>query len=265
MTIFQLEYKEAAMDLGFKGKTALVTGAGSPVGFGKAIALLLAKEGCDAIAVNDINLEDARKTAEEVKALGCKSIAVKADVTSRADVREMVAKVLAEFGHIDILVNNAGGMYPQGPFLEQEEKNWDKEFNLSIKGPMFCCQAVLPGMMERRYGKIINISSSVVKMAFPGVSTYSMAKSAVILFTRGLALDVIKKGITVNSVAPGWALTRFSKMPPEELEKRFLPHTPVGRGTTPQDIANTVVFLASDISADIVGQVICVDGGSTMQ
>jgi 3-oxoacyl-[acyl-carrier protein] reductase len=253
------------MDLGLKGKIALVTGAGSQIGFGKAISLTLAKEGCD-IAVNDINLEDAKKTAAEVKALGRKAIAVKADVTKKAEVQEMVKKVLAEFGKIDILVNNAGGIHPQGAFLEQKEEIWDKDFNLDIKGPMFCAQAVLPAMQERKYGKIINISSSVPKMAFPNVSTYSMSKAAIYVFTRGLAGSVIKQGITVNSVAPGWSITNFDKSaPPEELIKKFTPHTPIGRGTTTQDIANMVTFLASDVSADIVGQVICVDGGATMQ
>jgi NAD(P)-dependent dehydrogenase (short-subunit alcohol dehydrogenase family) len=121
-------------------------------------------------------------------------------------------------------------------------------------------------MIEHKYGKIINISSSVPKMAFPAVSTYAMSKSAIYVFTRGLAGNVIKQGITVNSVAPGWSITNFDKTaPPEELVKKFTPHTPIGRGTTTQDIANTVAFLASDISGDIVGQVICVDGGATMQ
>jgi 3-oxoacyl-[acyl-carrier protein] reductase len=252
------------MDLGLKGKVALVTGAGSQIGFGKAISLTLAKEGCD-IAVNDINLEDARKTAAEVSSLGRKAIAIKADVTQKAEVQEMVKQVLAKFSRIDILVNNAGAMHAQGPFLEQKEDLWDKDLNLNIKGAMFCSQAVLPGMTERKYGKIINISSSVPKMAFPGVNTYSMAKAAIYVFTRGLAKSVIQQGITVNSVAPGWALTNFDKIPPEEIIKRFIPNTPIGRGTTPQDIANTVAFLASDISGDIVGQVICVDGGTTMQ
>jgi 3-oxoacyl-[acyl-carrier protein] reductase len=252
------------MDLGLKGKVALVTGAGSQIGFGKAISLTLAKEGCD-IAVNDINLEDAKKTAAEVKALGRKAIAIKADVTKKAEVQEMVKKAVADFGRIDILVNNAGGMHPQGPFLDHKEEPWDKDFNLNIKGAMFCAQAVLPGMIERKYGKIINISSSVAKMAFPGVSTYGMAKAAIYVFTRGLAKSVIKQGITVNSVAPGWSLTNFDKTPPEELIKRFTPDTPIGRGTTPQDIANAVAFLSSDVSGDIVGQVICVDGGTTMQ
>jgi 3-oxoacyl-[acyl-carrier protein] reductase len=197
--------------------------------------------------------------------VGRKATAIKADVTKKAEVQEMVKKALAEFGRIDILVNNAGGIHPQGPFLNQKEELWDKDLNLNIKGAMFCSQAVLPAMVERKYGKIINISSSVPKMAFPGVSTYAMAKAAIYVFTRGLAKSVIGDGVTVNSVAPGWALTNFDKTPPEELLKRFIPNTPIGRGTTTQDIANMVAFLASDVSGDIVGQVICVDGGATMQ
>jgi NAD(P)-dependent dehydrogenase (short-subunit alcohol dehydrogenase family) len=253
------------MDLGLKGKVVLVTGAGSQIGFGKAISLTLAREGCD-IAVNDLNLDDAKKTAEAVKALGRKAIAIRGDVTQKSEVVEMVRKALAEFGRIDILVNNAGGMHPQGPFLEQREEVWDKDFSLDIKGTMLVSQAVLPGMIERKYGKIINISSSVPKMAFPGVSTYGMSKAAIYVFTRGLAKSVISQGVTVNSVAPGWAITNFDKSaPPEELIKKFTPHTPIGRGTTPQDIASMVAFLASDVSGDIVGQVICVDGGATMQ
>jgi NAD(P)-dependent dehydrogenase (short-subunit alcohol dehydrogenase family) len=251
------------MDLGLEGKVALVTGAGSQIGFGKAISLTLAKEGCD-IAVNDINLEDAKKTAAAVEALGRKSIAIKADVTKRAEVQDMVKKALAEFGKIDILVNNAGGIFPPGPFLEQTEENWDKHINLNLKSAMLCAQAVLPGMMERKYGKIVNISSSGAKIIHPGVSAYTLAKGAVFFLTRSLAKMAISSGIVVNSVAPGWALTNFDKREPEEIRKQFLSETPTGRPAEPQDIANTVAFLASDVAGDIVGQIICVDGGSTM-
>jgi NAD(P)-dependent dehydrogenase (short-subunit alcohol dehydrogenase family) len=252
------------MELGFKGKVALVTGAGSQVGFGKAICLTLAREGCD-IIVNDLILGDAQKTAAAVKALGRKTTAIKADVTKKAEVEAMVKQALAEFGKIDILISNAGAMQPSGSFLEQKESDWDKDFNLNVKGAMFCCQAVLPGMTERQYGKIVIISSSVAKMAFPWVSSYSMAKSALYIFTRGLAQIVIKQGINVNSVAPGWALTNFDKRPPEEIIANFAPGTPIGRAATTQDIANAVAFMASDVSADIVGQILCVDGGATMQ
>ncbi len=253
------------MDLGLKGKIALVTGAGSQIGFGKAICLTLAKEGCDVI-VNDLKLDDAKKTAAEVKALGRKTTAIKADVTQKVEVIEMVKKALAEFGRIDILVNNAGGMHMGAfNFIEAKEETWNKDFNLNTKGAMFCSQAVLPGMIEHKYGKIVNISSSVAKQAFPGVSTYSMSKAALYVFTRGLAGMVIKQGINVNSVAPGWGLTNFDPRDPEVIKKGFIPQTPRGKETTPQDIANAVAFLVSDVSAHIVGQILCVDGGSTMQ
>lgn len=253
------------MDLGLKDKVALVTGAGSQIGFGKAICLTLAREGCH-VAVNDIILEDAEKTAAEVRALKRRSIAVKADVTKKAEVEAMVKQVLAEFGRIDILVNNAGGMHRGAfNFLEAKEETWDKDFALNTKGAMLCAQAVLPSMIKNKYGKICNISSSVAKQAFPGVSTYSMAKAAVYVFTRGLAGMVIKQGINVNSVAPGWGLTKFDPRDPEEIKRGFIPHTPDGRETTPQDVANAVAFLVSDVSSHIVGQILCVDGGSTMQ
>jgi 3-oxoacyl-[acyl-carrier protein] reductase len=252
------------MDLGFKGKVALVTGAGSQIGFGKAICLTLAREGAD-IIVNDIDLANAQKTAEEVKATGRKALAIQADITQKPEVEAMVKRVLAEFGKIDILVNNAGGMHPMGPFLEQKPEDWDQDFNLDIKGTMICTQAVLPGMLEQKYGKIVNISSSVPKVALPGVSTYAMSKSAIYVFTRGLAKMVIKQGINVNSVAPGWGLTNFDKRDPKVIIANFTPETPIGRATMPQDIANATAFLASDISEDIVGQILSVDGGSTMQ
>jgi 3-oxoacyl-[acyl-carrier protein] reductase len=252
------------MDLGLEGKVALVTGAGSQIGFGKAISLTLAREGCDVI-VNDINLDDAIKTAAEVEALGRRSLAIKADVTNKAEVQAMVEGALEEFGKIDILVNCAGGITMSGPFLEQKEEDWDKDIDLNLKGTLFCCQAVLPGMMERKYGKIVNISSGSAKLSHPVVSVYTMVKGSINIFTRNLATMVIGSGITVNCVSPGWSLTNFIKGDKEQIERNFLPGTPIGRGTEPQDIANAVAFLASDVSEDIVGQVICVDGGSTMQ
>jgi NAD(P)-dependent dehydrogenase (short-subunit alcohol dehydrogenase family) len=251
------------MDLGFKGKVALVTGAGSQIGFGKAVALLLAKEGCDAVVVNDINLEDAQKTADAVKALGCKSMAVKADVTKKTEVQEMVKKTIAQYKKIDILANVAGAILGTGPFPDQKEEIWDKEIALNFKGVMLVTQAVLPGMQERKYGKIVNISSGSIRAAF-GVSVYSISKSAVETFTRHLAKTVIGSGINVNCVSPGWSLTNFVKGDKEELKKRFLPNTPIGRGTTPEDIANAVAFFASDISSDAAGQVLDITGGSTL-
>ncbi|MBN1190084.1 MAG: SDR family oxidoreductase [Dehalococcoidales bacterium] len=255
------------MDFKLQGKVALVTGAGSQKGFGKAIALTLAKEGCDVI-VNDINLEDAKKTAAEVEAIGRKSLAVKADVTSKAEVDAMVKEALAKFGKIDILVNNAGAIASKvkGPFVNQPEEDWDNEISMNLKSAMLCCKAVLPGMMEHKYGKIVNISSDSAKMVNPDVSAYAIAKGGVMLFTRQLARPAIASGINVNSVSPGWGLTNFGGGGNEEAMKKFLvPITPIGRATDPQDIANTVTFLVSDVSVDIVGQVINVDGGLVME
>jgi len=252
------------MDLGLRDKVALVTGAGSQIGFGRAICLTLAQEGCDVI-VNDIDGEGAEKTASSVRELGRRSLAIRADVMLRSEVEGMVKKGLELFGRIDILVNNAGAMVQPKPFVEQEEDVWDQEIALNLKGAMLCCQAVLPHMMERRYGKIINISSGAVRRVFPYVSTYVIAKGGLEVFTRSLAKMVAPFGIVVNGVAPGWALTNFVKGDKEATKRAFLPETPIGRGTEPQDVANLVAFLASDLSGDIVGQVIGVDGGSTLQ
>jgi 2-hydroxycyclohexanecarboxyl-CoA dehydrogenase len=258
------------MDLNLKGKTALVTGAGSPVGFGRAICLLLAKEGCDIIA-SDIDLEGCNKTAAEVEALGQKAIALKCDITRKADVQAMVKAGLDRFGKIDILVNNAGGIAGKGgPFEKQEESEWDKDYNLNLKGPMLVTQAVFLHMVARKYGKIINIASDTAKMAFPGVQMYSIAKSAIYVFSRGLAKLLAPSNINVNVVSPGWSMdTNFVKAPKEVKDRmaseRFLPETPLGKGTSTMDIAAAVAFLASDISGDITGQVLSVSGGTTMQ
>ncbi len=254
------------MDLGLKGRVALVTGAGSQVGFGKAICMTLAREGCDIVA-SDIDFEGAKKTAADVEALGCRALAIKADVTNKAEVREMVKQALAKFGKIDILVNNAGAIFGGGPFLQQDESLWDKEIALNLKGCMLCSQAVLPSMIEKKYGKIVNIASDTAKMVWPMVSMYSIAKIGVYKFTRDLARTVIENGINVNCVSPGWSMdTNFAKVPDKKAaEAQFLKETPIGRGTTPQDIANAVAFFASDVSSDIVGQILSVSGGSSYQ
>ncbi len=254
------------MDLGLKGKVALVTGAGSQVGFGRAICLRLAGEGCQIIAA-DINLAGAQQTASEVKGLGVESLAARVDITHKLEIQAMLKQALAAFGRIDVLVNNAGGVSHGGSFPEQDEALWDKELALNLKGAMLVSQAVLPGMLEKKYGKIIHVSSSSARIVHPGVSMYTIAKGALYIFTRQLAKTYIGQGVNCNSVAPGWSLdTDFVKGGPaakERMKPMFLAETPLGRGTAPEDVAGLVAFLASDISADIVGQVISVDGGST--
>ncbi len=253
------------MDLGFKGKVALLTGAGSQIGFGKEIALIIAKEGCDAIAVTDINLDDAKLTAEAIKKLGCKSIALKADVTNKAEVQEMVKKVIAEYGKIDILFNVAGAILGGGPLEEQKEDLWDREISLNLYGAMLVSQAVLPYMRKKKYGVIVNIGSGSSHMYGHGVSTYAMAKAAIDTFTKQLASVEAQTGIRVNCVAPGPSPTNFIKAPDKQAVIDMLSkEIPLGRGATPADIANASLFFASDISGYITGQVLHVSGGSVM-
>src|SRR4030042_2643495 len=151
------------MDLGLKGKVALVTGAGSQIGFGKQIALLLAKEGCDAVAVTDI-IDDVNLTAEEIKKTGKKSIAVKGDVTNPADVAALIKKVIDEYGQIDILCNVAGGIASRVPYDQAKPEDWDKDIRLNLYSIMLTCQAALPYMREKKSGAIVNIGSGSPRM-----------------------------------------------------------------------------------------------------
>jgi NAD(P)-dependent dehydrogenase (short-subunit alcohol dehydrogenase family) len=250
------------MELGLEGKVALITGAGSPVGFGRGIALTLAKHGCDIVA-NDIDLEGVQKTAAEVEALGRKAMAIKADVTKSTEVKDMVKTALDKFGKIDILVNNAGRTTAPMPFVDTPEENWEIVINLNIYGVFHCTKAVLPQMIKRKSGKIINIASGAGISGSPRFIHYGATKAAVIAFTRGLSREVISAGINVNAIAPGVGDTHFlstGNFPPGELE-RALSVVPTGKPTTPEDIGNIVAYLSSDLGNQIVGQTLIIDGG----
>jgi NAD(P)-dependent dehydrogenase (short-subunit alcohol dehydrogenase family) len=254
------------MDLGLKGKVALVTGAGSQIGFGKQIALLLAKEGCDAVAVTDILLDDAKLTAEEIKKLGKKSIAVKADITNPTDVAALVKTVINEFKTIDILCNVAGGIASRVPYDQAKPEDWDKDIRLNLYSIMLTCQAVLPYMHEKKSGAIVNIGSGSTRMYGHGAgNTYAIAKAGVDTFTKQLAFNEAKNGIRCNCVAPGPAPTNF--IPGEDkqgLVNMLAKTIPMGRGATQADIANATAFFASDISGYITGAVLHVSGGSVL-
>jgi NAD(P)-dependent dehydrogenase (short-subunit alcohol dehydrogenase family) len=252
------------MDLGLKDKVALVTGAGSQIGMGKAIALTLAREGCHIIAA-DIDLEGARKTAAEVEALGRKSIALKADVSSSTEVNEMVKKALEKFSQIDILVNNAGAISRPKPFMESTEADWDRDININYRGVLNCTKAVLNQMISRKSGKIINISSIGGKLGSSHAAVYNGAKAAVIAFTKSIAAGVGASGINVNSVAPGLVISAFGGgSPPPGAVEKTKEVIPLKKLTQTQDIANAVLFFASDLSSDITGQTLSVDGGQCM-
>lgn len=245
------------MNLGLKDKVAFVTGAGSQIGFGHAISLALAKEGCHIIAT-DIDLDGANKTADQVKSLGCQAIALKLDVANHEEVKKVVSEAIAKLSKIDILVNNAGFCSAK-PFLQSTEEDWDKDININLKGVLNCTSAVLPGMVERKEGKIINISSGGGIDGGSNV-TYSTAKGGIIIFTKSIALEVSTHGVNVNCIAPGFAQTGFAKKAPPGLLERVIKTIPLGRFTEVQDIANAVVFLASEAAADIVGQTLRVSG-----
>lgn len=251
------------MDFGLTGKVAIVTGAGGQKGFGRAIAVTLAKEGC-AVAVADVDIEGAEQTTAEIKNLGRQAIAVKVDITRTAEVNDMVKTALSRFGKIDILVNNAGAGTPPKFFIDTTEEEWDFNINLNLKGMLRCTKAVLGHMIANKAGKIVNLSSLGAKTGGEHAIVYSAAKAGVISFTKGLATEVAPLGINVNCVAPGVGLTNFIKNAPRDVIDELIQKTPSRRTCTPQDIANAVLYLASDASIDVVGQTISVDGGLTM-
>jgi NAD(P)-dependent dehydrogenase (short-subunit alcohol dehydrogenase family) len=252
------------MDLGLTNKIAMVTGAGSQKGYGKGIALTLAKEGCNVI-VADIDLQGAQQTAAEIESLGRQALALKANIAKSAEVQEMVKAGLAKFGKIDILVNNAGAITTPKNLTEKTEEEWNRDIDLNLKGTINCTTAVLPGMISNKNGKIINISSIGAKKGVAHAVVYNAAKAGIVGFTQSLAVEVAPMGINVNSVAPGIGLTNFGGgAPPPDMLKNALARIPVRRTTTPQDIANMVAFFASDVSSDVVGQTIGVDGGESI-
>ena len=248
------------MDFGLQGKVALITGAGSPIGFGKAIALTLAKEGCDIIA-NDIDLPGAKQTADEINALGRKAISVKADISNKTEVNEMVKTAYDQFGKIDILVNNAGMGLAGKPFIEITDEEWDLMINVNIRGLVYMLKAVLPGMIKQKSGKIINIASNAGKTGVPTASMYAATKAAMVSITKSLSIEVAPLGINVNGIAPGTARTNLERSATPEFVKMASHLPPLGRLTVPQDIANMTAFLASDAASDISGQTYSVDGG----
>ena len=241
------------MDLGLKGKVALITGAGSQIGYGRGIALTLAQEGCNIIAA-DIDLEGAKQTVDEVKTLGCDALAVKVDVTNRAEVDQMVKTVLERFGRIDILVNNAGASSPLKPFVEMTKADWDLDINVNLYGQMNVAQAVLPHMLSRRCGRIINISGG---QGIPNISVYGAAKAGIVAFSQALAKEVATAGVIVNALGPGLGVTGLvNKTAPEDFLEQNKQRSALKRLCTPEDVGPAVAFLASDRCSYMTGQFI---------
>jgi len=242
-------------------KTAIVTG--SRRGIGRAIALALAKEGAN-VVVSDISQEDCEKVVNEVKGLGRRGLALKCDVTSKADVEVMVTRTVAEFGKLDILVNNAG-IIAFKPFLELTDEDWDNLMNVNLRGQFICAQVAAKEMMKNKWGRIINIasiSSGGCGIAFPLVAHYTASKGGVIALTEALALELTSQGTNVNAICPGAIDTDMAKGVKDSGElERVLIRIPKGRLGQPEDIANLAVFLASEESDYISGSAIVIDGG----
>jgi len=247
------------MDLKLRDRVALITGTASQIGFGKGIALTLAREGCHIVSV-DVDLEGAEKTASEVNTLGRKSLALKADTTNRAEVDDAVKKALAEFGKIDILVNCAGRASGVRPFVTTTEEQWDLDININLKGTMNFTQAVLPHMLEHHYGKIVNFSTHAAHQptGLAGAGTYIAAKAGTVMFSKTLAGEVGPSGININIIAPGPGATNFHRASGADPRMTEIVDSlaKAGKSTTPEDIANAVAFLVSDVANKLSGQVI---------
>jgi len=240
------------MDLGLKGKTALITGTGSQIGYGKGIALTLAGEGCNIISA-DIDLEGAKKTAEAVEALGCEALAVRVDVADRAQVDEMVKTAIDRFGQIHILINNAGTSSRLRPFVEMTKEDWDLDLGVNLIGQMNVAQALLPHMMSNKYGRIINFSGG---RGIPSISIYGAAKAGVMAFTEALAREVASSGVIVNGIGPGLGETGLIKNNPPAFLEENRQRSSLKRLCTPEDVGPAVAFLASDLCSYMVGQFI---------
>lgn len=239
-----------------KKKTVVITGAG--MGIGRGIALAFAKEDYN-IVVSDIDLENCQKTVLKIKKMGKDALVVKCDISKKDEVRNLMKKAAEKFKSIDVLVNNAG-IYPFVPFSEITEDDWDKVLDVNLKGSFLCSKEVLSFMPEK--GRIINISSIASLVGFNGLVHYCASKGGVNGMTRALALELAPKNITVNAIAPGAIETPgATKAMDEKTRKQTTILIPLSRFGSPEDIANGVLFLASEKSGYITGQVITIDGG----
>ena len=244
-----------------KGKTAIVTGSGR--GIGKAIAIKLASLGANVVINDIIQSEDADITCNEIKSMGVGSICIKGDVRNIDDVKNLVDGTVKEFGGVDIFVNNAG-VTRDGLMLRMSEEDWDLVMDINLKGAFNCIKTVARPMMKSKGGSVINITSVVGVMGNAGQANYSASKAGLIGLTKTTAKEFSSRGIRCNAVAPGFIESAMTDKLPEDVKNQYFDAIPLGKFGTVENIADTVAFLASDMSSYITGQVICVDGGLLM-
>jgi len=243
-----------------EGRVAIVTGAGQ--GIGREIALFLANAGSKLI-VADINYKTAEATAKEIEDKGMESMPYELDVTRSEKVKEMVDKVLDKFKRIDILINNAG-ITRDNLILRLKDEEWDQVLDVNLKGAFNCIKIVSKVMLKARYGRIVNISSIIGLIGNAGQANYAASKAGLIGLTKSAARELGSRGINVNAVAPGYILTAMTEKLPEEVRKAMLERIPLGKFGDPREVAKAVLFLVSEASEYITGQVISVDGGMAM-
>jgi 3-oxoacyl-[acyl-carrier protein] reductase len=244
-----------------EGKVALVTGGSR--GIGRAIAINLAEAGADVVVNYAGNEAAAAEVAAHIESIGRKALVIKANVGNSGEVDAMVKQTLEAFGRLDILVNNAG-ITRDNLIMRMKDDEFDEVINTNLKGVFNCVRSVTRTMMKQRSGRIINISSVVGTMGNPGQANYVAAKAGVIGLTKSAARELASRGITVNAIAPGFITTDMTDKLSDEIKAQLLLQIPLARFGQPDDIAKTVLFLASDEASYMTGQTLHIDGGMYM-
>jgi len=245
----------------FHGKTIVLTGAGS--GIGRATALIFAREGANVVCA-DINENGVKETAEQVLATGAQALALTIDVTSRAAVEDMIELARNDFGQIHFLFNSAGAALARRKFLDIDDDLFERTFDLNVKGTFYGMQAVLPHMLEHKFGVIVNVGSMAHRRGGPGTSVhYASAKGAVVTMTMGVAREFAKDGIRALSISPGPVDTAFAAAAATspELRQRMLDDIPMGRFGTAEEIGELVLFMCSDACPYMTADTVYVNGG----
>jgi len=243
-----------------KDKAAIVTGGGR--GIGKEIAMVLAREGCN-LALCDVNPEVLASTQKEIEGLGRQCLTGIVDVTKSDQVESFIQKTLDKFQKIDILVNNAG-ITKDTLLVRMSEQDWDAVLGVNLKGAFNCTKAAAKVMMKQRDGRIVNMASIIGLIGNAGQANYAASKGGLIAFTKTVAKELASRNVRVNAIAPGFIQTDMTAKLPDNVKNEMLKHVPMGKMGTVRDVANLALFLVSDDSSYITGQVITVDGGMVM-